>query len=93
VTPDHLENLEDYWIWLEWLVDGSGGWLEGPMLIVQPIEDDSGSAGWLGLVVPSQQLTFGNGSSFDVLDGGGSGSLSDHLQLSLPRWLRNSGLA
>jgi hypothetical protein len=63
VIPGHLRDLEDYWYWLESLLDRSGGYLQEGFLIVEPISmGDDGEPPWLTLDVPRQTLRFHDGS-------------------------------
>jgi hypothetical protein len=68
VIPGHVVTLEDYWIWLDSLIDHSGGWLDGHALIVRPIEvevpfaDEGDPSLYGGLYIPPQTLRFADGS-------------------------------
>jgi hypothetical protein len=68
VKPDYVRSLEDYWIWLDRIVDESGGWLEERALIVRPLElwPDAEPGDWVGLVCEQQRLTFGDVSSLSM---------------------------
>jgi hypothetical protein len=67
VRPPHVSNLEDYWLWLERLIEESGGWLRETALVVEPIgEEPSGPDDWQGLIVPQQEVVFGDGSTLTV---------------------------
>jgi len=59
VTPGYLHDLDDYWIWIERLVDTSGGYLDADddLLVVQPVSLD-GEPPWLTLIIPRQRLRF-----------------------------------
>jgi hypothetical protein len=57
VPPYHVRNLQDYWLWLDQLLAGRGGYLEpGPHLVVELLADWSGEP--VGLTVPRQRLVF-----------------------------------
>jgi Family of unknown function (DUF6516) len=68
VKPDYVRSLEDYWIWLDRIVDESGGWLEEPALIVRPLEPwpDAEPNDWAGLACEQQRLSFADGSSLSI---------------------------
>jgi hypothetical protein len=67
VIPGRLRDLEDYWIWLEQLLESSGGHLENDdILVVQPTSFDGGPP-WLSLLVPRQRLRFYDGSYLSFL--------------------------
>ena len=71
MIPGRLRDLEDYWIWLEELLESSGGHLENDdILVVQPTSFD-GERPWLSLFVPRQRLRFYDGSylSFQLVVG------------------------
>jgi hypothetical protein len=56
VIPGHVRTIEDYWVWIDRLLDESGGYVDGAALIVQPVEDEDGHL--LGLAVPVQVIRF-----------------------------------
>jgi len=56
-----VANLDDYWRWLEQLVDRSGGYFEDrDVLIVEAMEDDEGRL--IALRLPGQDLRYYDGS-------------------------------
>jgi hypothetical protein len=64
LRPHHVRTLEQYWVWLDSLVDQSSGWLVGNALIVRPLEPfpDSPPPSWVGLVIEQQAMRFGDDS-------------------------------
>jgi len=81
LRPDHVRTLEDFWVWLDGLIAGSGGWLDGAALVVRPLEPwpDCGPRHWFGMAVEHQSLTFGDGSTlFFSMDVGGDLALTDY---------------
>jgi hypothetical protein len=68
LIPPHVRTLEDYWVWLDGLVDQSGGWLEDNALFVYPIEpeDPFPDEDYVGLWVPPQEVIFGDGTRLQL---------------------------
>jgi Family of unknown function (DUF6516) len=62
--PWHVRDLSDYWLWLDELIDSSGGYLDTSILIVEPVSggaDDSEA--FESLIVPAQYVRFFNGTA------------------------------
>lgn len=69
MIPGYLRDLDDYWVWIERLIDQSGGYFDGPYLIVEPVSiDDDGRPPWLALEIRRQRIRFLDGSylSFEL---------------------------
>jgi hypothetical protein len=65
-VPGWVRTLEDYWLWLERLIDQSGGYLENDVLHVRPIGLSDESSQWTGLEVPKQRVRFHDGTFLDA---------------------------
>jgi hypothetical protein len=63
-VPHWVLGLEDYWRWLDGLIEASGGYLDRPALDVRPIEATEGQ--WTGLAVEKQRLQFHDGTFVDI---------------------------
>lgn len=69
LIPAHVTSLEGYWIWLDEVVERSGGWLDENALFVYPIEADDpfvADGEYVGLWMPPQELTFADGSRLQL---------------------------
>jgi hypothetical protein len=65
VPPGYVRNLEDYWAWLDQLIDGSGGALDGPGLEIQALLHETDDT-LVGLDVPRQRLRFPLGTFLEI---------------------------
>jgi len=67
VLPGYVSSLEDFWLWLEREIDGSGGWLSDTALRVRPITArlDEPPENWAGLVIERHRLHFHDGTFLD----------------------------
>ncbi len=64
VVPGWIEGLDDYWLWLEEVLEGSGGYLHDDSLAVDLISDgDEGLP--VALVVHKHRLQYHDGSYLD----------------------------
>jgi hypothetical protein len=68
VRPQWVQFLDDYWRWIEQLIEGSGAELSNAYLAVQIVEDHPGSGNPDALMVEQQRLTYPDGSylEFDL---------------------------
>ena len=58
MLPGHVRSLDDYWVWLEQLIAGSGGYLDDDTLFVFPLEDARGEL--RGIRIRQQRVNFWN---------------------------------
>lgn len=62
MRPGWVQNLDDYWRWVESLIEGSGGFLSSAYLGVELVETELGSGQPLALIVHDHTLWYHDGS-------------------------------
>jgi hypothetical protein len=55
LVPGFVLSVEDYWLWLDQIIEASDGYTEAGPLLIEPVFDEDEL---VGLVVPFQELRF-----------------------------------